>query len=98
MFMLFMPESHAVFRQTGCDRPTICRQKAAVAPLCAPAFGPPMAAVCGPIKLPMEARRRAAEFCQLGGTAAPRPPLFGPCLLWPRSQRPIPVTAELLYK
>ena len=49
-----------------CDTPTICRQKAAVAPLCAPAFGPPTAAVCGPIKLPMEARRRAAEFCQLG--------------------------------
>ena len=49
-----------------CDTPTICRQKAAVAPLCTPAFGPPAAAVCGPIKLPMGARRRAAEFCQLG--------------------------------
>jgi len=29
------------------------------------------------------------------GTAAP-PPLFGPCLLWPRS--PISATAELLFK
>jgi len=28
------------------------------------------------------------------GTAAP-PPLFGPCLLWPRS--PISATAELLF-
>jgi len=28
-----------------------------------------------------------------GGTAAP--PLFGPCLLWPRS--PISATAELLF-
>jgi len=27
---------------------------------------------------------------------AQQPPLFGPCLLWPRS--PISATAELLYK
>jgi len=29
-------------------------------------------------------------------TGAQRPPVFGPCLLWPRS--PVSATAELLYQ
>jgi len=41
-----------------------------------------------------------ADHIVLDGVSAPakgaqQPPLFGPCLLWPRS--PISATAELLY-
>jgi len=36
---------------------------------------------------------RRGPSCRKGGTAVP--PLFGPCLLWPRS--PISATAELLF-